>query len=168
MITTIINSLLETFKKALTIKGRATKAEFWIFVLFEILASIATGLLVAITFGSILGVIVGIILAVIWLAILICKISLLIRRLHDLNLAGFWLWYLNPAGLPVVYVVYLLDLDPACNKVIEKIEKTGSVWLGWILALLFWPAGATAATVLLLLYNGKDEDNEFGASPYKK
>ena len=164
----MVNSVLGTLKKAICFEGRATKAEFWTFVLFEILVGIVAGILYGLTCGSILGVVVGVIFAVIGIALFVCKIALLVRRLHDLNLSGFWLWYLNPSGLPVMYVVYLLDLDPACNKVIEKIEKTGSVWLGWILALLFWPAGATAAMLLLLLYSGKDEDNAFGASPYKK
>ena len=120
----------------------------------------------ALTAGSILGNIILGIIAILYLAITVCYISLSVRRLHDLGLSGFWLWYLNPFGLPVVYMVYLLDLDSACNQVVEKIQKTGSTWLGWILAWLFWPVGAAATLFLLFLYNGKREDNEFGPNPY--
>ena len=162
----MINTLIETLKKTLSFKGRATKGEFWLFVLFVFLVSIVCSVLLALTAGSILGNIILGIIAILYLAITVCYISLSVRRLHDLGLSGFWLWYLNPFGLPVVYMVYLLDLDSACNQVVEKIQKTGSTWLGWILAWLFWPVGAAATLFLLFLYNGKREDNEFGPNPY--
>ena len=44
-----------------------------------------------------------------------------VRRLHDLGMSGFWIMYLNILGLPVIYLVYLLDLDSSCNRVVEKI-----------------------------------------------
>ena len=162
----MINTLIETLKKTLSFKGRATKGEFWLFVLFVFLVSIVCSVLLALTAGSILWNINLGIIAILYLAITVCYISLSVRRLHDLGLSGFWLWYLNPFGLPVVYMVYLLDLDSACNQVVEKIQKTGSTWLGWILAWLFWPVGAAATLFLLFLYNGKREDNEFGPNPY--
>lgn len=162
----IWNTLFGTFKKSLTFQGRATKKEFWLYVLFMVVVVIVFGLLTALTAGSVLGYIVLGIAAIVYLAMIVCYISLSVRRLHDLGLSGFWLWYLNPIGLPVIYMVYLLDLDSACNRVVEKIQKTGSVWLGWILAWLFWPVGATATLLLLFLYKGKQEDNEFGPNPY--
>ena len=123
----LLDTLLGTFKKTLTFKGRAAKKEFWLYVLFVVLVSIVLGALCALTAGSVLGVIVGILALILILAMLVCNISLAVRRLHDLGLSGFWLWYLNPIGLPVIYTVYLLDLDGACNRLVEKIQKTGSV-----------------------------------------
>jgi len=163
----LVNSLIGTLKKTLSFKGRATKLDFWIFILFVVLLAIVAGALIGLTSGSVLGNIVACVFGVIYLAAFVCYISLAVRRLHDLGLSGFWLWYLNPFGLPVIYMVYLLDLDAASNRVVEKIRGVGSVWLGWILTWLFWPIGATITLFLLFLYSGKKEDNEFGPNPYK-
>lgn len=162
----LVDTLLGTFKKTLTFKGRATKKEFWLYVLFEVLVTLIFFGLILVTAGSILGKIVFVLFLLVALAMTVCYISVAVRRLHDLSLSGFWLWYLNPVGLPVIYTVYLLDLDHACNQLVEKIQKTGSAWLGWILAWLFWPLGASFTLLLLFLYKGKREDNEFGANPY--
>ena len=162
----MIDSLIGTLKKSLTFKGRSTKCDFWTFILFALVVDIVLGILVVLTAGSIAGNIFMVIFALVNLALLVPYISVSVRRLHDLGLSGFWLWYLNPVGLPVIYMVYLLDLDKASNKVIEKIQNTGSVWLGWILTWLFWPVGAGFTLFLLFLYDGKKEDNEFGPNPY--
>lgn len=161
----LVDTLVGTLKKSLTFKGRASKKEFWLYLLFAVVVMLIGGALYCLAAGSVLGTIIGIIVALVWLALLVCYISLSVRRLHDLGLSGFWLWYLNPVGLPVIYMVYLLDLDRACNQVVEKIQKTGSVWLGWILAWLFWPIGASFTLLLLFLYDGKKEENEFGPNP---
>ena len=162
----IFETLLGTFKKTFSFKGRATRKEFWLYVLFSLIVNIILGGLVILAEGSALCTALGVIMALVDLALLICYISVSVRRLHDLGLSGFWLWYLNPLGLPVIYMVYLLDMDNACNQVVDKIQKTGSTWLGWILAVLFWPVGAFACLFLLFLYSGKNEANEFGPSPY--
>ena len=162
----LIDSLIGTLKKSVTFKGRATKQEFWIFVLFEFVVNFVLLGLTALTIGSVAGnILLGLTLLV-DLVLLVPYVSVSVRRLHDLNLAGFWLWYLNPIGLPVIFMVYLLDLDKASNLVIDKIQKIGSVWLGWILTWLFWPIGAGFTLFLLFLYDGKKEDNDFGPNPY--
>jgi len=161
----IINSIVNTFKKSFSFEGRASRMDFWLFfalylIVFLVLAGI--GLLLV---GSIMGTIWSILSLIVQIALLIPYISVSVRRLHDLDLSGFWLWYLNPIGLPIIFVVYLLDLDPACNKLIDKISKVGSSWLGWILTILFFPVGACATLFLLFLYKGKPEDNSFGPAP---
>ncbi len=162
----LIDSLIGTLKKSVTFKGRATKKEFWIFILFDVVVNFVLLGLTALTLGSIAGTILGVLTLLVNIALLVPYISLSVRRLHDLDLSGFWLWYLNPVGLPVIFMVYLLDLDKASNLVIEKIQKIGSVWLGWILTFLFWPVGAGFTLFLLFLYDGKKADNDFGPNPY--
>ena len=63
-------------------------------------------------------------------------------------------------------MVYLLALDNSVDNIIERVKNTGSVWVGWILAIPAWILGATAALFLLTLYKGKKEDNEYGPNPY--
>lgn len=166
----VINSFVESLKKTLSFKGRATKWDFWIFVLFFVVYFLITGSLTYL-FSLIhesVGIAFLILFGITWLALFISGISLAVRRLHDLELSGFWLWYLNPSGLPIIFMVYLLDLDNGSDRVIEKINKTGYPWLGWILATLFWPVGALSTLFLMCLYDGKKEDNEFGPNPYNK
>lgn len=157
-------TLVGTLMKTVSFKGRASKGEFWLYILFMVLVAILSALLLMLTEGSVLGNILAGAIAIVFLALFVCYISVSVRRLHDLGFSGFWLWYLNPAGLPIVFMVYLLDLDTACNKVVEKILKIGSIF-GWILTWLFWPIGAPCALALLFLYDGKKEENEFGPAP---
>jgi uncharacterized membrane protein YhaH (DUF805 family) len=161
------NAVLDALKISFTFAGRATRKEFWSFYLFLFLVHVVFTVLAFLTEGSILGTIVGFLWVLLAIALLIPYISVSVRRLHDLNMSGFWLWFLNPFGLPIVFVVYLLSLDPACDRLVEKIEKIGSPWLGWILSFLFWPVGAFISLFLLFLYAGKKEDNDFGANPYE-
>ena len=117
MIGKFFESINETVKKTFSFKGRATKKEFWCFFLFSVIVYILTILLLALILGAqstFLNILALVVFGIIWLGITICSISLSVRRLHDLGLSGFWLWYLSPFGLPVVYMVYLLDLDNAC------------------------------------------------------
>lgn len=165
MIESIKTALLKTF----SFQGRATRKEYWGLVFF---AAVVNLILQGITAGAfaihyVVGYIFAVPTVIVMIGLLISIISAGVRRLHDLGLSGFWFWYLNPCGLPVIYVVYLLNLDEASNQIIEKIQKIGSAWLGWILTFLFWPLGASAALLLLFLYAGKKADNEFGPNPYK-
>ena len=165
MIELIKQALLKTF----SFQGRATRKEYWGLVLFAAIVNlILQGIIfVAFRIHPVVGWIFAIPALIVWLGLVISTISAGVRRLHDLSLSGFWFWYLNPFGLPVIYIVYLLNLDEASNLIIEKIQKIGSAWLGWILTFLFWPVGASAALLLLFLYSGKKVDNEFGPNPYK-
>lgn len=164
----VVDSIVSTLKKSFSFAGRASRAEFWLFTVAYYVLAIILCLLEGLFAGSAFGTIWGILSLIVLVALLVPFVSVSVRRLHDLGLSGFWLWYLNPFGLPVIYVVYLLDLDQACNKLIEKISKVGSAWLGWILTIMFYPIGATVSLFLLFLYKGKPEDNEFGPCPQCK
>ena len=168
MINTMLNDILQCLKKAVTFSGRATRREYWTFFCFTLVVLVILGILCGLAEGSTLGDILLGITGLIGLALLVPNISVSVRRLHDVNLSGFWMWYLMPLGLPVVYMAYLLDLDPACNAIINKIQNIGSCWLGWILTILFWGAGAPITLFLIYLYAGKKEDNFFGPNPYEE
>ena len=163
----IFNSYKQTFLDAFKYAGRATRREYWIFTIINYIVLFVLGCICAVlatVFGS--SAPIGILILAI-VIIIFPTISLLVRRLHDVGLSGFWIWYLNPVGLPVIFVVHLLGLDKSVDYIIERIKNIGSVWLGWLLTFLFWTGGATTAIILLSLYAGKKEDNEYGVNPYK-
>lgn len=167
MFNQIIQSLTATVKKAFDYKGRASRCEFWTYAIAAWVVNLAMLIVIAIfsAIAEVLGMILAAPCAVIMIAMLVVGISLSVRRLHDVGLSGFWLLYLSPYGLPVVYVAYLLGLDSTCDKLIEKNNKIGSCWLGWILTILAWAVGASAVLFLIFLYPGKAEANEFGENP---
>lgn len=163
--------LWTTVKKIFTYSGRATRKEYWMFILACVIVNFVLGVLIGgfAAIAEFLGIIFGFLGFLIILAEIFIILSLSVRRLHDIDLSGFWLFYLSPVvGLPLIYIVYLLGIDCSCDKFIENTKRVGSPWLGWILLWLFWPLGAVAATFLLFLYAGKDEANSFGESPYSK
>ena len=157
----ILHSFIGTLKKTFTFSGRATRKEFWTFI---VVAQII--LILAIVPTAIIPFIFLPIFSLVCLWFFIAYISLMVRRLHDIGLSGFWIWYLNPFGLPVIFVVYLLEMDSTCDKVIDRIKGIGSPWLGWILTFVLWFSGSCAALWLLSLYKGQERDNEFGPNPY--
>ncbi len=79
-------------KKFLTIKGRASRSEFWYFFLFSIIVSIilvfAGG--IAFTQSNTAGIAIFSLLGIYWLGAFIPSITVSIRRFHDLDKSGFW------------------------------------------------------------------------------
>lgn len=65
------------FKKYATFKGRANRAEYWWFYLFNILASILFGILPFAGTGY-------------YLISLVPGMAVSVRRLHDINRSGWW------------------------------------------------------------------------------
>ena len=160
--------LLTTLKKSFTFKGRATRKEFWLFVITAYIINLFLGGIAA-GMGKITDVLAipfAVVLLLLDIFFIFPTISVAVRRLHDLNLTGFWLWYLSPLGLAIVFMVNLLNLDNSCNSVMEKVNKTCTTWVSWLFLPLFWWFGAPIALFLLFLYKGKEEDNDFGPNPY--
>ena len=77
-------------------KGRATRAEYWWFVLFIVLVSIATSF-VSQTLNAVFS-----------LAVILPSIAAAARRLHDTNRSGWWqLLNLAPLIGSIVLIVFL-------------------------------------------------------------
>jgi len=65
-------------------QGRATRQEYWMFLLFSVLVGIAVGIV-----DGMLGTMF--LVGLFQLAILLPSIAIGVRRLHDLNKSGWWL-----------------------------------------------------------------------------
>ena len=108
-------SVKSVFSKYATFSGRASRSEYWYFVLFNIIASIALFLLgIAIgaavggSDGAMGGLIVGYILYVIYgLGVLIPSLAVTVRRLHDTNNSG---WLILIGLIPCIGGIVLLVL----------------------------------------------------------
>lgn len=70
------------FSKYATFSGRARRAEYWWFTLFNVIVNLVVGLAGEIAIGF-------------WmLATLLPSISVMVRRLHDIGRSGWWAWIL--------------------------------------------------------------------------
>jgi uncharacterized membrane protein YhaH (DUF805 family) len=81
---------LEVLKKYAVFNGRARRKEYWMFCLFNMIISIALGV-VAGLIGMVAGINLSFLTAIYSLAVLIPCITVSVRRLHDTNRSGWWL-----------------------------------------------------------------------------
>ena len=78
------------FQKYADFSGRASRSEFWWFILFTIIARMLAALIPGV------GFIVG-------LALLLPTLSAMVRRLHDINRTGWWI--LMPVGIAIAGII---------------------------------------------------------------
>ena len=100
----IANPLIDYWKRVVlenyaNFQGRARRAEFWWFVLANIIISIGLSLLMAIASALI------VLYIVFWLAMLIPSLAVGVRRLHDTGKSG---WFLLLELIPLIGGIILL------------------------------------------------------------
>lgn len=98
---------LHVLKNYAVFRGRARRTEYWMFVLFQLLFSIAAAALDYFISGGKFNN-DGIISGLYSLALFIPSLAVSVRRLHDVNKSG---WFLLIALVPLVGVIWLLVLD---------------------------------------------------------
>ena len=99
---TFIESVEHVFSNYFNAKGRASRSEYWWWYLFTILASIAVSLLgVILDYFSGIEFISTILTWGLSILILIPNICVQIRRYHDINRSGWWIF------CPIVNMVFL-------------------------------------------------------------
>lgn len=153
-------------KRLYCFSGRATRKEFWLTVLGLAAVEIVVGVVVAVLQAIGLDFVAIPIGVVVIIAVLVASVANVFRRIHDLGLSGFWMIYLSFVGLPCMYVAYVMDADESAKLVVSRIKDVGSPWLGWILAIIFWPVGSFFGLLIILLSQGQNSDNKYGPNPY--
>lgn len=89
------------FAKYATFEGRASRPEYWWFVLFLLLGNLAAGIIDA----ALLGANAGIVGALFSLATILPALAVGARRLHDIGRSGWWLLI---ALVPILGTLVLL------------------------------------------------------------
>ncbi len=110
-----MNYYIDVLKKYAVFSGRATRKEYWMFVLYNMLISFAFNFLI------IFGVKVSIVFVLsmlFLLAIFIPSIAVLVRRLHDTNHSGWWAFinFIPVIGMIVLFVFLVTDSQAGENK----------------------------------------------------
>ena len=139
----IFQSALETLRKYADFKGRASREEFWFFVVFVVVANAVSGLVgVIFGFGSLLPGLVGLLL-------LVPQLAVGVRRLHDIGKSG------RELVVPCVMLA-AVPLAFAFRGILPKIIALG--FLGIVLL-------AFANLLTLFLKKGSTVPNRYGAAP---
>jgi len=82
--------------------ARSTRAEYWWWTLFNFLVLLGALIVDSVLTG-------GLLYFVAVIALLLPNLSVLIRRLHDLDKSGGWFWFgLIPIAGPIVLLVFVL------------------------------------------------------------
>ena len=112
----------DVLKKYTVFDGRAGRQEFWMFVLFSLIASIIVSIIGNIIHLSFLTGLYG-------LAVLLPSLGVEIRRLHDIDKSGWWILI---AFVPVIGTIWLLVLlcmagKPGPNRFGANPNETANV-----------------------------------------
>lgn len=112
---TFQESIKTCLSKYVTWKGRASRSEFWFFVLFVFLCAIASTIVDRIlgtsfsmtnpVTGMQQGMGYGYVYTIVILGLFLPYLSVIVRRLHDTNRSGWWYWI---ALIPLIGAILLL------------------------------------------------------------
>lgn len=83
----MIKHVTTVFQKFADFKGRASRAEYWYFVLFNIILSWGSLIII----GMISASAASVINLIISLALLIPSLAVAVRRMHDVNKSGWFI-----------------------------------------------------------------------------
>ena len=103
---------IDAFRNYVNFKGRATRKQFWMFILFNFLAGFALGFIGGVVPAlAFLGSIYS-------LGVLLPSLAIGARRLHDTDRSAWWLLlYLLPIVGPIVLLVFfVLPSTPGSNR----------------------------------------------------
>jgi uncharacterized membrane protein YhaH (DUF805 family) len=120
--------MFQPYRRYADFEGRSRRSEFWLFHLFlwlVVIGFVITGGIIALIrssggqlVGGILGAINGLTFFAIFLGSIVPSFALTVRRLHDSDKSGFWLFlaFLPFLGGLVLFVFYVLDGTPGRNR----------------------------------------------------
>ena len=112
-----MNHYLTVLKKYAVFSGRATRSEFWFFVLFNIIISFVLGFIDGMIGGPGTKESIGILGSIYSLAVLLPSIGVTVRRLHDTNRSGWWILIgLLPIIGGIVLIIFAAMDSTADNK----------------------------------------------------
>ena len=113
-----MNWYLEVLKKYAVFQGRARRKEYWFFILFNVLISMALAIIERLTgnFDPATGL--GALSGLYALGLMIPGMAVSVRRLHDTGRSGWWLLitFVPVFGAIVFLYFMVLDSNPESNK----------------------------------------------------
>ena len=146
----LVQSVRTCFKKYLVIDGRASRSEYWWFLLFVAFAPLLLIILIAFLYGGEESEnFYSVIVLIIYLPIIIPYLTVSIRRLHDLG---------KSCQIFIVFIILelIIGIDaffPSLNSNFIMIIDFAS----WVLTVYFF---------IIFMFKGSNKKNKYG-SPIK-
>lgn len=105
------------FSKFADFKSRSRRSEFWYFLLFDIVVTVALFFVESLT-GLRTEDGTGFISSIFGLVMLIPSLSVFVRRMHDIGKSGLWFFLIFVPVIGFIVHIYLLvqDGQPGPNK----------------------------------------------------
>ena len=102
------------------LNGRASRSEYWWFVLFNFIVNIVT-FVIDLTLGSMITYDMGYVGLIAFLALLLPAVSVSVRRLHDIGKSGWWILLaiipiVNFIGIFVIIVFTIMEGEEQPNQ----------------------------------------------------
>ena len=96
-------SIKTCFNKFAIFSGRASRSEFWFFILFGTIGGIVATIIDVMIFGYTIEE-NGPIYLIFWTITMIPSVAVATRRLHDINKSGWWqlLWFTIIGGVLLI------------------------------------------------------------------
>lgn len=120
---TFTQAVASVFRQYATFTGRAPRSEYWWFVVFQILLTIAAGVMDTALFGAFSLIAFGDVNALTplttlaTLATLLPSISVGVRRFHDMDHTGWWLLLvLTGIGTIIVFFWFMMKGTTGPNR----------------------------------------------------
>lgn len=116
---TFTEAIARCFKRYATFSGRATRAEYWWFVLFGILLSLPFELCTrpAVESGFLSSEGYSVLSAFFSIFLFLPSLAVSVRRLHDIDFSGWWaLLSLTIVGIIPLLIFYCLPGKPEANR----------------------------------------------------
>lgn len=103
-------------KNYIRFKGRATRTQYWMYILFYAIGAFILGFLS--TMDNIIGILFTVFYFMYAFVMVLPTLSIGVRRLHDSNRSGWWLLIaLVPAvGSLILFIFFLLPSTPGPNR----------------------------------------------------
>ena len=123
-----MNNIIVNFKEIVTskyaqFKGRASRAEFWQYIMVYVVINVAFSLLVQL-FGSVkaLYYIVMALCCIVALVLLVPTLAVNVRRLHDIGKGGGWIFVNMIPLIGGLWYFFLMikEGEPQANRFGEK------------------------------------------------
>ena len=171
---TFTGAIATCLRKYVVFSGRATRAEFWWWMLAVTIASVVLSIVDGVVSAATGGKFEEVLSTIFSLAVLLPNLAVTSRRLHDIGKSGWWqlVWILVVTGVWAMLVVaFILSLgqffgDWTFDETVASdiFANFVPVILGFILAALVTIVMIVWA-IIWLARQGQSGSNRYGPSP---